>query len=414
MGGRLPLHLLRLRRDGARVSLVDGGHTNAIAGQSFTIQVASFYNPDPTLVPLFATLDWGDESGGNVPFVSDGNNDGGFLAESQHTYFWPGNYYIPVDICSYNRFSPVETVYATVSVSDAAVSITPATVFGLENTPLSVPPAPLTTVATFAAAGQDLPDAFLALITWEPGHTSAGMVGYDSSNACYTISGDYTYEQTGWYAVTVQLYDAGGNQFTATSTVNVNDGALTPTPVELPIDNLIEGGMLKVAHFTDADPAAVSSDYAAAIDWGDGDPSTSCQVVPVDPAAGGGFDVYALKSTAYAGSNGAITVTISDSDDTYDNSSLAVSNDVLLLDNGSTVALDGLPAGCGLNISNGTTLDLQQNSVAVGSVMLIDGSITDGSITAGSYTVESGSIAADWPAGRLDDDAAPTRCSYGQ
>ena len=78
-----------------------------------------------------------------------------------------------------------------------------------------------------------------------------------------------------------------------------------------------------VAHFTDADPAGVLSDYSATIDWGDGNFSQGTIVTH----SGGGFDVTGTNTYAGRGPytttvqihdqggsaatvNGAVTVTV--------------------------------------------------------------------------------------------------------
>ena len=85
-------------------------------------------------------------------------------------------------------------------------------------------------VATFTAQVPSEPSDVLALITWEPENISMGLVAYDSTADDYTISGDYTYEQPGWYPVSVQVFDTSGTQVATISlncpTIDVKDGAL--------------------------------------------------------------------------------------------------------------------------------------------------------------------------------------------
>ncbi len=157
-------------------------------------------------------------------------------------------------------------------------------------------------------------------------------------------------------------------------------------PVALSIDDMNNGDMVQVAYFTDADPAGVSSDYSASISL----PESDCEVVPAD---GPGFDVYASLNAPYTGSTSAITVTITDNDG---GASAMVTDSALEFDGGSSLTLTSLPAGSNLTLDNGTSIDLGGNSVnlGLGSVTLIDGSISGGSITASAYTVENGSISA--------------------
>ncbi len=110
--------------------------------------------------------------------------------------------------------------------------------------------------------------------------------------------------------MTVQLFDACGLAATTNDqSMQVVAGALTVTTLPLPIDDLNNGSVVRVAQFTDSDPAAVSGDFSATMSWDAA--SCDCSVVPAD---GGGFDVYASTSTPFAGSNQPITLTINDSD----------------------------------------------------------------------------------------------------
>ncbi len=196
--------------------------------------------------------------------VSDGKGDGGYLIEGSCIYSEAGNYVIPVTIYSNNDL--FGTVYATVSVSDAALAVTPAT--GLqegENAPFQS-----VTVATFTDADSySSPDDFIALITWEPGHTTAGTVTYDSASQQYSVCGDYTYGQAASKTVQVQLLDAGGNQATTSTALQVTDPyTLTLTPAPLQLDDLNSGDMEQMVQLSDTDTAAISSDFTGTMTWG--------------------------------------------------------------------------------------------------------------------------------------------------
>ena len=238
---------------------------------------------------------------------------------------------------------------------------------------------------------------FGALITWEDGHTTAGVVSIESSpTSCFTIQGAYTYATPGTKYVTVDLYKNDGNgqtsstatSMTTTVTLTVTD-ALDVTTLPLAIDDLNNGAEVQVAHFTDSDCAAVSGEFSATLGLGLCD--TQCEVVPDGSS---GFDVYSSLTSAYAGSTSAISLTI---EKTIGNT--VVAEDVenltsLLLDSGSTVVLAGLPSGSNLTVTNGTTLDLDGSFNTLGTVTLADGSIIDGSIYATSYSVQNGTISA--------------------
>ena len=81
---------------------------------------------------------------------------------------------------------------------------------------------------------------------------------------------------------------------------------MTATTVPLALDDLNNGETVQVAQFfTPSDPAAVSADFTATLNW-DGT-FCPCTIVPAD---GGGFDVYATAAAPFAGSSGPITITI--------------------------------------------------------------------------------------------------------
>jgi autotransporter-associated beta strand protein len=72
----------------------------------------------------------------------------------------------------------------------------------------------------------------------------------------------------------------------------------------------------------------------------------------------------------------------------------------LTLDNGGTVdGLDGVPAGCNITLENGTSLNLEGQSITVGTLTLDGGTITNGTITATSYDLENGEIDANLAGG---------------
>ena len=196
---------------------IDGGYVDAIEGQQLSAELASFDVSGRSPARLNASVAWGGApSNSTVQVVSTGGN--GYAVLGTHTYNTVGSNVVLVDIWDSLSFSSFD-VWATISVTDAALSITPAEGFqAVENTPLSVPPQNMI-VATFTAQVPSEPSDFLALITWEPENISMGVVAYDSTADDYTISGDYTYEQPGWYPVSVQVFDTSGTQV---ATISLN------------------------------------------------------------------------------------------------------------------------------------------------------------------------------------------------
>ena len=364
----------------------DGGYVTATEGQPLDSNVLATFTigsrdelPDRAVVNYAGVFENGTDlyyydspvaSSESAEVVADANGDGGFQVQGACIYSDAGTYVIPVTIYAGNDL--FGTVYATVSVSDAALAITAATgLQAVEQTPFQG-----ITVATFTDANSYAsPDDFLARITWQDGQTSTADVTQTGAGQ-FAISGDYTYEEAGSKTIQVQVFDNAGNQATTDATVDV-EAPYTLTvnaAAQLALDDL--SGMVQVASFSDTDPAAVSADFTATMSWGSS--SLDCTVVPAD---GGGFDVYAAATTPFPGSNQPINVTVTDNDD---GTSKTVSDNELLLDSGSTVLLAGLPTGSDVTIINGTTLNLEGAVVTLNTLTVDGGSIIDGSIAATS------------------------------
>jgi PKD repeat protein len=135
-------------------------------------------------------------------------------------------------------------------------------------------------------------------INWGDGSSSAGT--YDGAN----VNGSHTYAEEGNYSGTASFTCANGatsDSFTAT----VDDQALTiaSNGFSATAGQQFSGA---AAGFTDADPGGTASDYAAAIDWGDGS-SSAGQVT----ATGGGFAVNGSHTYQTVG-NYTVNVTVTD------------------------------------------------------------------------------------------------------
>ncbi len=117
----------------------------------------------------------------------------------------------------------------------------------------------------------------------------------------FNVDGSYTYPDLGEHAVSVDVYDDGGS-FVSTggATINVTDGTLTTTAENVAVDELTAGDVVKVAHVMAQNPAAVSAEFSVTTAWGDGNVDHNGFVVPTPD---GGFNVYATKTTDYAGSS---------------------------------------------------------------------------------------------------------------
>src|SRR6516225_1629965 len=135
----------------------------------------------------------------------------------------------------------------------------------------------------------------------------------------FRVLTDHIYADEGTFPVKVTITDTLGNTATVTDTVMVADGVL-----------LLAGGQQNLAGtvgtainttnlvtFTDQNPSATSSDFAAIIDWGDGtlsSPDISTAIVVAGPTPlGPGFVVSAPAHTYnHAGTFNALVMVTDD------------------------------------------------------------------------------------------------------
>ena len=112
----------------------------------------------------------------------------------------------------------------------------------------------------------------------------------------------------------VTVYQTDGTSDSASSEIDVSDGTLTATPADIALDVLTAGSVINVGHIPAQDPAeitknpaAITSDFTVTANWGD--EVDDGFVVPTDD---GGFDVYATRSSDYAGSNSPMQITVTE------------------------------------------------------------------------------------------------------
>jgi len=122
----------------------------------------------------------------------------------------------------------------------------------------------------------------------------------------FSLSGSHTYSEDGDFTMTITVKDDGVLAATATGDVTVTENLITAAGQNI---SGIEGVTLSktVATFSDTDLEPIS-DYAASIDWGDGNVTGGTIV-----ALGGGN--YAVKGSHAYSDEGAYGMTISINDD---------------------------------------------------------------------------------------------------
>lgn len=132
------------------------------------------------------------------------------------------------------------------------------------------------------------------VVHWGDGQTSSGSCTSSGISQNMT-TGSHTYAEGGTYTGFAHYNSANAPTDTATFQVHVTDAALTGSgsTINATVASPFTG---IVAHFADAGPPGVSSDYIATINWGDGSSTAGTA-----HASAGGFDVAGSHTYAAAG-----------------------------------------------------------------------------------------------------------------
>ncbi len=265
-------------------ALTSTGKTlNATEGVALGNVVIAHFTDANTLAGVgdfTALVDWGDDSGGGTGTVVV-NATGGFDVMANHTFNHAGDvtYAVTIRGNSNGITTPVGTVHianAVLTPSATAFTVTEGSAFTGQVV------GHFTDANTHASAGD-----FNATIFWgdsSPADTTATIVA--NVNGGFDVVGGHNYAHAGDKTLGIQITGAGGTTVSTPNTAHVLNGVLTPTGY--PVTS-IEGAVYTgiVAHFTDANAAALAGEFAAAINWGDG--TTGAGTLAAN--ANGGFDV---------------------------------------------------------------------------------------------------------------------------
>ena len=192
-----------------------------------------------------------------------------FTGVNAHTY---GFYSVATDTAGNVQPTPAAAQATTKIVP--VISATALTITGVEGTALSG--------AVATVTDSDSADTLAATITWPDGTTLPGTISGPDASGVFTVSGSHTFaEETSGAAVSVAISDTGGATATAASTADIAEAPLSGTSASIATGTSVSGA---VASFSDADANDATGDYAATIDWGDG--QTSAGSIAAGAAAG--------------------------------------------------------------------------------------------------------------------------------
>jgi hypothetical protein len=229
----------------------------------FSGTVASFSTTNPYAVSsdFQAFINWGDGVNTHTPGTITSTGYESFSVEGSNTYQSAGTYPITVTIVSPGGQSTI--VNSTATVTAQTLQVNPITMVAGQYFDGQV--------ATFAAGDvQGSLSDYQATVYW-PGALNLSTYGSIAPNGSgtYGIYSQNAYAQPGTYTVNVVLTGANNSSAQASGTATVTDAPLTTTPaVVTPLRQTLFSGT--VASFSTINSYAVSSNFQAFINWGDG------------------------------------------------------------------------------------------------------------------------------------------------
>ncbi len=265
---------------------------NATEDLAFQGAVAEFTDADGNISASAyqAWIDWGDGTVSQGIVSADGN---GFSVTGAHTFADEATRACQILITDSD--GDVITATATATIADADVlTASSLAIVATAGLAFSGAVAKFTDGNLPAGAGD-----FAATIVWGDGATTSGAIS--GANGQFTVSGSHTFVSSGSFAVKVAVVDPapGTASASATSTAQVSSPPITASGFTIVV---VEGQSYagSIASFTDANPNAVATDFAATIDWGDGTTSAGSVMANGPTFQVNGSHVYAAKSAGIA------------------------------------------------------------------------------------------------------------------
>jgi virginiamycin B lyase len=356
---------------------------SAVEGTVFSGTVATVPGT-AALTGYGATIDWGDGT------TSTGTLSGlgGLAIGGTHAYAEEGTYTLIVTL--QDGQGGMSTATTTAVVADApltpAGSVSPFQAAEGNDYGSQV-------VAVFADGGTDGTAAdYSATISWGDGNTSAGTVT-GNRNGTFSVSGDNVYAEDGTYAVSIVVHDLGGQSLTLTGAAQVAEAPFgvagggtfagtEGTPVSAYVASIKTYGY-----------ATAPGEYAATIDWGDGQTSAATLTIQ------GKGTIAVTGSHTYAGP-GSYTVGVQVADDgtVFTVQDQATVQDVPVTPSGPAVTLSAVegastggsllatfsdPGSSGNPVEYQAAIDWGDGSTSVGTVSVVGGTTVQ---VSGSHT----------------------------
>lgn len=370
---------------GPRLSAVEGADTGLRVLATFTDPGGA----EPTR-EYTATISWGDEQTSAGVIVYDANA-ARFAVLGGHRYLEEGAYTVTVTVS--------HGAAADARVTLSALVADPAVVLAGGRLLLSSEGAGSGTqiLATFTDPGaREAPAEYSATISWGDGRTSAGLIQYDGESNVFMVLGGHRYLDPGDYTITITVTHGSATPAVATSAAVISDPAVILSGgLVVQASEGTDSGLQAVATFTDPGGPGPLAEYAATIDWGDG--QSSAGVIRYD-AEIGRFTILGSHVYAEQGDDTAtITVSHGPAPAVSTTAAVTVSDAGLALNARDIAATEGVPfRGVVASFTDGNSLARASHFTAT--VSWGDGSTSAGVVTAdgrGGFDVTAAHAYAD-------------------
>jgi large repetitive protein len=301
----------------AALTAFTGADLTPNTGATISPSLGSFVdaNPGAQSSDFTTIIYWGDGSNSAGTITQPNGAGDPFTVTGTHVYATPGDYSITTNVADVGGSAVTLTGSATVSDLPVTGSVKSFTAIEGQNTGTVVlatfsDPNPLATTADIIAA--------LGISEWGDGITTGNnnltvtQIGGTSSTSLFEITGNHTFTSVGSFPFDISITTSGGMTTTLADTATVADAALTPgAGYSINANPGATSAKFTVATFSDANPAAVASDFSAVVSAANGTQTTTGTSVAIISDGGGVFAVTADLAFPQVG-EWSITTTVTD------------------------------------------------------------------------------------------------------